>query len=165
MLEQLWAPWRMEYVSRPSTGSDKSENIFVELPKAGDDEANLILYRGKLAFVMLNAFPYNNGHLLIAPFRQVAELEALNDDELLEINQLLAKAVGWLKKAYNPQGFNVGVNLGSAAGAGIPVHIHWHIVPRWAGDTNFMVTVGQTRVIPDGLSSTYSRLKAIIEAE
>ncbi|MBS1716962.1 MAG: HIT domain-containing protein [Armatimonadetes bacterium] len=160
MTEILWAPWRLEYIESesPDTGS---KDIFLDLPAENQDEKNLIVYRGKHAFVILNAYPYTNGHLLIAPYRQVAELEQLNDDELLEINQLLAKTSVWLKKCYKPDGFNVGVNLGKAAGAGIPIHIHWHIVPRWAGDTNFTTTVGKVRVMPQSLEDSYRRLKEV----
>lgn len=163
MPDQLWAPWRLSYVTRPTTGTSESGDIFLDLPAENEDAKNLILHRGEAAFVILNAFPYCSGHLMVAPFRQVANLEDLNDNELLEINQLVAKAITWLKKVYRPDGFNVGVNLGSAAGAGIPVHIHWHIVPRWKGDTNFMTTVGDTRVIPEDLGESYRRLQAAKE--
>lgn len=163
MSERLWAPWRIKYIEKPSTGPGCTGNIFVDLPVAGDDRKNLILYRGLSAFVMLNAYPYTNGHLMIAPYRQTADITELNDEELLEINQLLAKGVGWIRKAYKPDGFNVGINLGVAAGAGIPVHIHWHIVPRWSGDTNFMTTVGEVRVMPEDLHRSYDRLRKILD--
>jgi ATP adenylyltransferase len=148
----------MEYIQRPSTGKPGGD-IFVDLPAENDDRKNLILYRGRTAFVLMNAFPYTNGHLMVAPYRQVADIELLDDDELLEINQLLAKAVRWVRATYNPDGFNLGVNMGRAAGAGIPIHIHWHIVPRWNGDTNFMTTVGQVRVMPETLEASYDRLR------
>jgi ATP adenylyltransferase len=164
MAEQLWAPWRMTYIEKPSTGTDEL-NIFVDLPAEDNDRENLILYRGQTAFVMLNAYPYTNGHLLIAPYRQTPNLEDLDDAELLEINQLLAKSIRWTKKCYNPDGFNVGINIGRAGGAGIPRHIHWHIVPRWSGDTNFMTTVGEVRVLPQTLSESYERLKEIADAD
>lgn len=160
MREALWAPWRMKYIAGPKG----SGNIFVDLPSQADDRTNLILHRGETAFVMLNAYPYSSGHLMIATYRQTNDLESMTDAELLEINQLVAKAVGWLRQAYCPEGFNVGVNLGSAAGAGIPIHAHWHVVPRWNGDTNFMTTVGEVRVIPQELTETYDKLKAIIDA-
>lgn len=157
--ENLWAPWRMTYIERPSTGSMTSGDIFLDLPNAHEDEKHFILWRGETAFVMLNAFPYTNGHLLVAPFRQVSEIDLMTDAELAEINQLIARAVGWLRTAYSPDGFNIGVNMGRAAGAGIPIHIHWHIVPRWNGDTNFMTTVGGVRVMPQTLEDSYARLK------
>lgn len=161
MAEILWAPWRMEYIQSESGGGG---DIFVDLPAENDDPKNLILYRGASAFVMLNRYPYANGHLLIAPFRQVATLGGMNDAELLEVNQLLAKGERWLTAIYRPQGFNVGVNLGRAAGAGVPVHIHWHMVPRWSGDNNFMAVVGDTRVLPEDLDRTYARLREVIVA-
>jgi len=164
MTERLWAPWRMTYIEKPSTGTDEL-NIFVDLPAENNDRDNLIIFRGQTAFVMLNAYPYTNGHLLIAPYRQTPNLEELNDEELLEINQLLAKSIRWNKKCYNPDGFNVGINIGRAGGAGIPRHIHWHIVPRWSGDTNFMTTIGEVRVLPQTLLESYDRLKEIADAD
>ncbi len=159
MPERLWAPWRLEYIERASKTSP-SGCLFVELPKQADDRRNLILHRGESAFVMLNAFPYTNGHLMVAPYRHAADMSALDDSELLEINQLVAASLRWIQSAYHPDGFNIGVNLGSAAGAGIPDHIHWHIVPRWGGDTNFMTTVGEVRVLPQSLEESYDRLRS-----
>jgi len=161
MREILWAPWRLKYIER-SSEPGATGDIFVDLPNEGDDRKNHILFRGKHAFVMMNAYPYTNGHLLIAPYRQIADIAGLNDAELLEINQLVAQATRWIRSAYNPDGFNVGVNLGSAAGAGIPVHIHWHVVPRWNGDTNFMTAVGKVRVMPQTLEDSYDRLAKVI---
>lgn len=156
-LEHLWAPWRLKYIEK-SDGDAGTGNIFVDLPAQENDRENLILHRGSTAFVMLNKYPYTNGHLLIAPYRQTDRLDLLGDEELLEIQQLLAKGVRWLERAYKPDGFNVGVNLGRAAGAGIPQHIHWHVVPRWNGDTNYMTTVGGVRVMPQTLEDSYDRL-------
>jgi ATP adenylyltransferase len=161
--EVLWAPWRLAYIEKPAAGG--TGDIFVDLPNAGDDAKNFILYRGESAFVLLNAFPYCNGHLMVAPYRQVAEIDGLNDAELLEINQLLAKSARWIKRAYNPEGMNIGVNMGRAAGAGIPIHIHWHMVPRWSGDTNFMTSIGGVRVMPQSLEDSYARLKAEIDRD
>ena len=163
MPERLWAPWRLEYIEKASKDPGGEGCIFVDLPKKEDDRKNLILYRGKTAFVMLNAFPYTNGHLMVAPFKHTAEMSELSDDELLEINQLVAKCLGWIKKAYGPDGFNIGVNLGKVSGAGIPDHIHWHIVPRWEGDTNFMTTVGEVRVLPQSLEESWERLRKAME--
>lgn len=148
----------MAYIERPETGTDKGKNIFVELPEEHDDRKNLILHRGQTAFIILNAFPYTNGHLLVAPFRQVSDVVELTDEETLEIGQLVAKGVAWVRKAYRPDGFNLGVNMGRAAGAGIPQHLHWHVVPRWNGDTNFMTSVGDVRVMPQSLHESYDRL-------
>jgi ATP adenylyltransferase len=153
----------MEYVEKASAGGEG--NFFVDLPAQTNDRENLILYRGRTAFVMLNAYPYTNGHVLIAPYRQTPELTGLNDEELLEINQLLGRAVDWVRACYKPNGFNIGINMGMAAGAGVPTHIHWHVVPRWAGDTNFMTTVGDVRVMPQSLLDSYDRLKEIVSHE
>ena len=152
----------MTYIERPSTGRSDVRDIFLDLPAENEDRKNLILFRGETSFVMMNAFPYTNGHLLIAPYRQVAEITDLNDAELLEINQLAAKSVEWTRELYRPDGYNIGVNLGRAGGAGIPIHIHWHVVPRWNGDTNFMTTIGQVRVMPETLEDGYDRLMRII---
>lgn len=165
MPERLWAPWRLEYIERETTGKPGPVCIFVDLPNESDDRKNLILYRGRTAFVMLNAFPYTNGHLMVAPYRHTADMGELVDEELLEINQLVAKCLAWIRTTYRPDGFNIGVNLGSAAGAGIPDHIHWHIVPRWGGDTNFMTTVGEVRVLPQSLEESYDRLLLAVRGD
>jgi len=165
MAERLWAPWRFAYVEDPSTGSPQGDCIFVDLPARNDDRENLLLYRGHKAFVLLNAFPYTNGHLMIAPYKHTELIGDLDDAELLEVNQLLVKSVRWITKAYKPEGFNIGINLGRAGGAGIPTHIHWHVVPRWHGDTNFMTTVGDVRVLPQSLGDSYDRLKEVIERD
>lgn len=164
MSEQLWAPWRMAYISQPAADGGTGD-IFVDLPAAQDDAANWILYRGQTAFVILNAYPYTSGHLMIAPYRAVPEPDGLDDRELLEINQLVARSTRWLKQSHRAQGFNIGVNVGRAAGAGIPIHVHWHVVPRWEGDTNFMTTTGDVRVIPQSLAETYSAIRKVIDAE
>ncbi len=161
MAERIWAPWRMAYIER---AEPQGRCIFVDLPAEEDDRPNLILHRGEHAFVMLNRYPYTNGHLMVAPFRHTGSLDDLSDAELLEVNQLVRDCVRWLTEAYHPQGFNVGVNMGRVAGAGIEDHLHWHIVPRWSGDTNFMTTVGETRVLAESLSDTYDRLRGFIEA-
>ncbi|MBI1757345.1 MAG: HIT domain-containing protein [Fimbriimonas ginsengisoli] len=163
MAERLWAPWRMSYIESPGDGGEA--NIFVDLPAQDDDRKNLILYRGRTAFVMLNRYPYTNGHLMVAPYRQVAEFAGLTDEEMLEIQRLLARSVEWIRRCYRPDGFNVGVNLGRAAGAGIPGHVHWHVVPRWSGDTNFMTTVGDVRVLPQDLCESYDRLREAARAD
>ncbi|MCG9895626.1 MAG: HIT domain-containing protein [Fimbriimonadaceae bacterium] len=161
MAEQLWAPWRFDYVSKVDS-QPQGGCIFVDLPAQDNDRENLILHRGETAFVMMNAFPYTGGHLLVAPYRHVSDLLQLNDQELLEINRLLAECTRWLTHAFSPDGFNIGVNLGRAGGAGIPSHVHWHVVPRWSGDTNFMTATAGTRVIPLGLDRAY---ELILEAK
>lgn len=155
MPDQLWAPWRLEYVSRPGNG----EGLFLRLPESGDREAH-ILHRGRLCFAVLNAFPYTSGHSMVVPFRQAARLSDLAGEELDEAGRLVAELTRWLDAAFAPHGYNVGVNEGAAAGAGIPDHVHWHVVPRWKGDTNFMTTVGDVRVIPASLDDAYDRILA-----
>jgi ATP adenylyltransferase len=133
--------------------------LFCALAAAGDDEASMILHRGEHAFVLMNAFPYNPGHVMVAPFRHVGDVEALTDDELMGAGRLQQAAVGALREEMSPHGYNVGMNLGRVAGAGIPDHVHWHVVPRWNGDTNFMPVVGETRVLPESLEDTYRKLR------
>ena len=124
-----------------------------------DAETAYILARSELAFVILNAYPYNPGHVMVAPVRHIGELDELDEGELADVSRLLQKAVRALKQAAEPDGFNVGMNLGRVAGAGIPDHLHWHVVPRWSGDTNFMPIVGKTRVLPELLGDTFAKLK------
>jgi ATP adenylyltransferase len=164
MPEILWAPWRLVYVQGTGPADGSSGDIFLDLPAENDDRKNLILFRGSTCFVLMNAFPYTSGHLLIAPYRQVSDIVLMSDAELLEVNKLVASSLGWIRKVYRPDGFNIGVNLGHAAGAGIPSHLHWHVVPRWSGDTNFMSVLGDTRVIPQALPEAYDRLReALLE--
>jgi ATP adenylyltransferase len=154
LMERLWAPWRLEYITR-----DRPEGCFLcEKPLAGDDRVSYIVRRGVNAYVLLNAFPYNNGHIMIAPYAHLADLEALPSEtahEIMDLAQLTAKA---MKAAFCPDGLNVGFNLGAAAGAGCKDHIHLHMVPRWAGDTNFMPVIGDTRVIPQSLDRSWQLL-------
>ncbi|HEX9891723.1 MAG TPA: HIT domain-containing protein [Actinomycetota bacterium] len=147
----------MEYI-KAAGAEDVQGCIFCDLPAQDDDEKNLILARGDLAFVILNRFPYNAGHLMVAPFRHVGEYEDLTDEEILDAEHLLQRAIRALKEEMDPHGFNVGMNLGRVAGAGIPDHLHWHVVPRWGGDTNFMPVVGGTKVLPELLDETRDRL-------
>jgi ATP adenylyltransferase len=146
----------MEYIE---AAKDEPEGcIFCALPARGDDAEARILGRGEHGFVMLNTFPYNPGHLLVAPFRHVGEVEDLTDGELADLGRLLQVAIRALRREMEPQGFNVGMNLGRVAGAGIPGHLHWHVVPRWNGDTSFMPVIGETRVLPELVEDTYRRL-------
>lgn len=166
MPERLFAPWRFEYVRTADAPKETGTgDIFLDLPAENRDAENLILHRGRTAFVILNRYPYTSGHGMVAPYRQTADFEDLTDEELLEINQLVKHYLTVLKRTHSPDGFNVGINLGRAAGAGIPVHIHWHVVPRWAGDTNFMTSVGDVRVIPQDLAQTYALLRDAWAAE
>lgn len=159
-MERIWAPWRMQYIEQ----ADKMEGcIFCILPAQQKDIENLILYRGKTGFIMLNSFPYNCGHLMVAPFKHTADMYALADEELLEANHLVRYSVKLLTATMQPDGFNLGINLGQSAGAGVVDHIHWHVVPRWNGDTNFMPVTADTKVLPDSLQSTYNKLREKIE--
>lgn len=140
--------------------SEPTGCIFCDKPRATDDDANLIVKRGEAAFVILNLYPYNNGHLMIVPYRHVGSLEQLSAATLTEMMLLVNQALAALRSVYQPHAFNLGANLGAAAGAGIADHVHFHLVPRWAGDTNFMTTVSAARVIPEELSDTCRRLRA-----
>lgn len=158
-MNKIFAPWRIEYIKM-----EKIEGcIFCKLPAMNEDEKNLILYRGKQAFVIMNNYPYNPGHVMVAPYRHVAEFENLKKEEVEEIYELISLMLRAIKNAMNPHGFNIGINIGRVAGAGIEDHIHVHIVPRWNGDTNFMPVIADTKVIPQSLEDTYKELKKEIE--
>jgi len=158
-MERIWAPWRQSYVSNAK--SDKN-CIFCPDQAGKDDRERLILARSDCSLMMLNRYPYTGGHLMVAPLRHAAELDDLSDAELLDLMHLLCRGRSLLKRVANPDGFNVGINLGRAAGAGVEEHLHVHIVPRWNGDSNFMTVVGDVRVIPDGLTEAYERLSAAL---
>ena len=158
-IERLWTPWRMAYIKEHGSG-ERGGCIFCDLPAEGDDQRHHILARGREAFVMLNRFPYNPGHLLIAPYRHVGDYLELTAEELAETTALAGSAIRALREESSPHGFNLGMNLGSVAGAGIADHLHLHLVPRWGGDTNFMPVVGQTKVLPELLGETWTKLRA-----
>ena len=160
-MNQLWATWRMAYISGEKKKYDGC--IFCDFPKAGKDEEYKILYHGKYSYIIMNAFPYSNGHLMVIPYRHTNDFTTLTDEEASEIMSLAKLAVKALKKAYNPDGFNIGWNIGEVAGAGIAQHIHQHIVPRWNGDTNFMPVLGDTRVIPEDMAVGYAKIKKAID--
>ena len=153
-MKQLWAPWRMEYVKSEKSG----ECIFCSLPKENDDTKNYILHRGQSAFIIMNIFPYNSAHIMVSPFRHIGCLTAQNTEEIKEMNNLTFRSIEIFRAVINPEGFNVGYNIGKAAGAGYDEHIHCHIVPRWTGDTNFMPVLGETKVHPEHLKTTYKKL-------
>lgn len=156
-MDTQWAPWRMEYIL-----SDKESEgcIFCVKPRQEDRLAeNLILCRRPLAFAIMNLFPYNNGHLMVVPFRHTAELGDLEDAEHVEVAGLLRASIEVLREAFHPDGFNLGVNLGRMAGAGIADHVHWHVVPRWVGDTNFLPVLADVKSIPEHVRTTYERLR------
>jgi ATP adenylyltransferase len=162
-VERIWSPWRMAYIQAAKEQGEDGGCIFCDLPAESDDVRTMILARAELAFVIVNSFPYNPGHLMIAPFRHVGAFTSLEAAELADVDALVARSIRALEKEMEPHGYNLGMNLGRVAGAGIPDHVHWHLVPRWNGDTNFMPVVGQTRVLPELLEETYARLRPRFE--
>lgn len=155
-MDFLWSPWRFRYVSRPPA---PGSCIFCEKAAARRDEENYILQRGRLNFVILNLFPYTTGHLMVAPYAHVADLAGLAAETLAEMMEMAQRAERALREAYHPDGLNLGMNLGQAAGAGVAGHLHLHLLPRWFADSNFMTTVGETRVLPEDLATTYEKLR------
>jgi len=153
-MEKLWAPWRFEYIRNPGTGC-----FFCTGYRSKDDREVLILERRDEAFTIMNRYPYNNGHLMISPVRHVGQIELLNDSEMLCINNLIARVIKALEHAMKPQGYNIGVNQGKVAGAGVVDHIHFHLVPRWQGDTNFMPVLSETKVVSEALLKTYDKIR------
>ena len=160
----LWAPWRSEYI-RSLGDQPADQSCFLcdygASPQA--DAENFVLCRSKVAFAVLNRYPYTNGHLLIAPNRHVGDLAALSDDELNTLSRMIRDSISILTKVVNAHGFNVGLNINRCAGAGLPGHVHWHVVPRWEGDTNFMTTVGSARIISESLEEVYHRYHKVAE--
>jgi ATP adenylyltransferase len=154
---RIWAPWRLRYVKGAGRGE---ECIFCTKPKQHDDSETLIATRGEHCYVILNVFPYTNGHLMVAPFEHVGRLQDLGAEVTAEMMALTQRAMGVLEDAYEPEGFNVGINQGRVAGAGVEGHIHLHVVPRWAGDTNYMPVIADTRVMPQSLEDSYAALVA-----
>ena len=155
-MKQLWAPWRLEYI----TSADELQGCVFCTAAAARDEDGLVVHRGSAAFVLLNKFPYASGHLMVAPYRHVGELGELTDDETLEVHRLVVQGMAALAETYAPQGYNVGWNLGRIAGAGVIDHAHAHLVPRWAGDTNFMPVLADVKVLPEHLAETRRKLAA-----
>ncbi len=168
-MDRLYAPWRMAYIEQPQKdkppqpGEGATGCVFCDKAAATDDIANLIVHRGKAAFVLLNLFPYNNGHLMVVPYLHTANLSDLDDAVSLELWTLAKRAQAALAKAMHPEGYNLGMNLGTVSGAGIADHLHLHIVPRWNGDTNFMPVLADVKVLPDALENTCRTLRAVWE--
>jgi ATP adenylyltransferase len=152
--KQLWAPWRLEYIKQ---ADEQSGCVFCDAA-AGEDEERLVVHRGEHAFVLLNKFPYSSGHLMVASYRHVGELAGLTDEEALEVHRLAVSGIAALTEVYGPEGHNLGWNLGRIAGAGVVDHVHLHVVPRWAGDTNFMPVLADVKVLPEHLDETRRRL-------
>ena len=155
---RLWAPWRLEYLK----GKKSSDCIFCSKPALPDDEA-FIVARGTSCYVILNAFPYTNGHVMVAPYEHTWDLRGLQPDATAELMDLTKRSQSAIERVYGPEGFNLGMNLGDVAGAGFAGHVHMHVVPRWKGDTNFMPVVGDTRVMPEALPDSWSRLREAFE--
>ena len=160
-MDHLFSPWRYQYVTKSGGAAGC---IFCDLPSANRDEEHYIVHRGELCFVMLNRFPYTNGHLMVAPFAHVARLEDAAEEAAVEMMRLARRAEQTLRVLYRPDGLNLGMNIGEAAGAGVVGHIHLHLLRRWIGDTNFMTTVGETRVLPESLEVTYQRIRDAFHA-
>ena len=159
-MDVLWAPWRARYVERAARG--ESRCIFCEAAR-GRDEDHLVVYRSRHSIAMLNLYPYNTAHTMVAPLRHVPSIELLSDEELLDLFKTVALVMKGIRREYSPHGFNIGINVGRVAGAGIESHVHVHVVPRWSGDTNFMPVVAGTKVIPEDLRTTWVRVKRGIE--
>ncbi len=160
-MDRLYAPWRMAYIDQPDKDhpQDGSGCIFCDKAAQRDDDRNLVVQRGQYAFVLLNLFPYNNGHLMVAPYRHTARLDDLDDAATLELLTLAKQAQAALDRAFHPQGYNLGMNIGTVAGAGIADHLHLHVVPRWNGDTNFMPVLADVKVLPDALESSARKVR------
>jgi ATP adenylyltransferase len=159
-VDYLWTPWRYHYITAPDAPQGC---VFCSAAAGKDDRASLVVHRAKRTFIILNRFPYTNGHVMIVPYEHAASLESLDDETLTEMTLLARGMEGHLRSIYRPDGMNIGMNLGKAAGAGIAGHLHMHMLPRWTGDTNFMTVTGETRVLPEELPVTWERLRAAFE--
>ena len=157
--ERLWAPWRLEYIKGPKP----DECIFCAAAGSDDDAASYVVHRGERCFVMLNAYPYNNGHVMVSPYEHVPSIEGLDEPTVLELMGLTQRSLSAIREAYGPEGFNMGINQGKIAGAGVEDHIHLHVVPRWGADTNFMPVVASTRVLPESLEGSYETLSNLFD--
>ncbi len=155
-MDYLWTPWRYTYIAK-SGGDERC--VFCDAAATDNDEEALVVHRGNRNFVILNRFPYTNGHLMIVPYQHVATLDDVPDDTLAELIRLAQLSERHIRTIYDPQGLNLGMNIGKSAGAGIAGHLHLHVLPRWSGDTNFMTVVGETRVLPEELNTTWQRLR------
>ena len=161
-MDRLWTPWRYAYVTKSKA---EGECIFCAKARPGNDEQNYVVWRAERAFVLLNIFPYNNGHIMVAPFEHVSTLEELSEAAAVEMMLLTRAAERVLRRVYRPRGINLGMNIGECAGAGVAGHIHMHVLPRWPGDVSFMTSIGETRVVPEDLETTWKALSAAFAAE
>src|SRR5262249_35651718 len=159
--DYLWTPWRYTYITQPG---EKGDCVFCVAARSNDDRECLVVHRAEHNFVILNRFPYTNGHLMVVPYQHVATLEDIYDEALIELIRLARAAESHVRKLYHPDGLNLGINIGRSAGAGIADHLHLHILPRWTGDTNFMTAVGETRVLPEDLEATWNKVRAAFSA-
>jgi ATP adenylyltransferase len=157
-MESLHAPWRIEYILAPKPRLDT--NLFTSIAQSSDDEGNYVIVRDRTCFALLNKYPYNGGHLMVVPYKEVADLNGLTDEELADLWKLVRRCINSLTQLMKPDGFNIGINLGKVAGAGIVEHLHIHVVPRWNGDTNFMPVIANTTVLPQALSELAAKLRA-----
>ncbi len=162
-MEALHAPWRIEYILGPKSQTSGA-SVFTHIGQSTDDEANYVIRRTRHGYAVLNTYPYNAGHVLVVPYKQIRDLDELTDEGNLDLIQLLQATKRAIQAAMNPDGFNLGLNLGRVAGAGIEEHLHWHLVPRWTGDTNFMPAIGQTTVLPEALKETAAKLRQAFPA-
>jgi ATP adenylyltransferase len=160
-MESLHAPWRIQYILAPKPAAG-DQTIFAEIARSNEDEANLVIARERSCYALLNKYPYTGGHLMVVPYKQTPDLNGLTDEELLDLMKLVRRCQDALTKIMNPNGFNIGINLGRAAGAGIEPHLHVHVVPRWSGDTNFMPVLGSTTVLPEALTELAAKLRAAL---
>lgn len=161
-MDSLHAPWRIQYILGPKQNDADGRSIFAAIGQSSDDVTHHVVCRAKSSYAVLNTYPYSAGHTLICPYRQVADLPELTDEETFEMQILLRRVQAAIRQVMRPDGFNVGLNLGKVAGAGIVEHLHWHIVPRWAGDTNFMPITGSTAVLPEALNETAAKLRVAL---
>ena len=159
-MESLHAPWRIEYILAPKP--ELTDSLFTRIAQSNDDEANHVIARDRTCYALLNTYPYTGGHLLIVPYRQAADLNDLTDEELTDLMRLTRRCVNALTSVMKPAGFNIGLNLGAVAGAGVPGHLHLHVVPRWQGDTNFMPVLANTMVVPQALRDLATQLRAAL---
>ena len=164
-MQHMWSPWRSRHLDSFKQGTPAGRDgrsLFTRLLSEDQDEKNLILWRGREVFVIMNLYPYNNGHLMVVPCREVERYEDLTTTEMMEIGATVERCIRWLRHALSPEGFNVGINIGPASGAGVPTHLHVHVVPRWGGDTNFMPTIADVKVVPEAITDTYRKLRLAI---